>query len=106
MLRLATVHPALAHFTLGGLPLIVVAYAIATFRRSRAWTLVGDAGLVVTAALTLGTLAFGLVSDAVVPWPGGLERWRGVHLATGVATTVVLVLLAAVRLASPRRHAV
>ena len=55
VVRLATIHPALAHFTIGGLPLIVIAYAMAVWRRSPAWTLVGDAALVVTAALTLGT---------------------------------------------------
>src|SRR5207302_5671801 len=85
LVRIETIHPALAHFTVGGLPLIVVAYAIAVWRRSPAWTLVGDAGLVVTAALTLGTAAFGLVSNAVVPWPGGLEEWRQIHLIGGVA---------------------
>jgi uncharacterized membrane protein len=49
VVRLATIHPALAHFTIGGLPLIVAAYAIAVWRRSPAWTLVGDAALVLTA---------------------------------------------------------
>lgn len=97
--RLATVHPALAHFTIGGLPLIVIAYGIAVWRRSLAWTLVGDAALTVTAALTLATLAFGLVSNAVVPWPGGLGTWRWVHLGFGIATTVLLAALAAIRLA-------
>ena len=107
VVRLATVHPALAHFTVGGLPLIVIAYAIAVWRRSPAWTLVGDAALVVTAALTLATLAFGLVSNAVVPWPGGIEAWRWIHLGFGIGTTVLLVGLAALRLAfrSPDRAA-
>jgi uncharacterized membrane protein len=96
--RLATVHPALAHFTIGGLPLIVIAYAIAVWRRSPAWTLVGDAALVVTATLTLGTVTFGLVSNAVVPWPGGIQTWRWIHLGFGIGTTVLLVALAAIRL--------
>jgi uncharacterized membrane protein len=98
VVRLGTVHPALAHFTIGGLPLIVIAYAIAVWRRSPAWTLVGDAALVVTAALTLGTLAFGLVSNAVVPWPGGIQDWRWIHLGFGIATAVLLAGLAAIRL--------
>ncbi|MDB4964926.1 MAG: hypothetical protein JWN44_615 [Myxococcales bacterium] len=98
VLRLATVHPALAHFTIGGLPLIVIAYAVAVWRRSTAWTLVGDAALCVTAALTVATGTFGLVSNAVVPWPGGLESWRLVHLAGGVATTLSLAAFAAARL--------
>jgi uncharacterized membrane protein len=98
VVRLATIHPALTHFTIGGLPLIVIAYAIAVWRRSPAWTLVGDAALVVTAALTVGTGVFGLVSNAVVPWPGGIESWRWIHLGFGIATTTLLAALAALRL--------
>ena len=98
VVRLATIHPALTHFTIGGLPLIVIAYAIAAWRRSPAWTLVGDAALVVTAALTLATGIFGLVSNAVVPWPGGIETWRWIHLGFGVATTTLLAALAVLRL--------
>jgi hypothetical protein len=98
VVRLATIHPALTHFTIGGLPLIVIAYAIAVWRRSPAWTLVGDAALVVTAALTVGTGIFGLVSNAVVPWPGGIESWRWIHLGFGVATTTLLAALAVLRL--------
>ena len=75
VVRLATVHPLLAHFTIGGLPLILIAYALSVWRRSPAWTLVGDAALVVTAALTLGTGAFGLVSNAVVLVPSMV--WNG-----------------------------
>ena len=89
--RLVTVHPVLTHFTIGGLPLIVIAYGIAVWGRWPAWTRVGDAALVVTAVLTLFTLAFGLVSNFVLPWPGGIAIWRWVHLGFGVATTVALV---------------
>lgn len=102
VVRLGTIHPALAHFTIGGLPLVVLAYAVAARRRSPAWTFVGDVGLAVTAALTLGTGVFGLVSNAVVPWPGGIETWRWVHLGFGVATTALLALAAAVRLLKRR----
>jgi uncharacterized membrane protein len=105
VVRLATIHPLLAHFTIGGLPLVVVAYALAVWRRSPAWTLVGDAALATTAALTLGTGIFGLVSNAVVPWPGGLERWRELHLVLGLATTLLLAALAGLRLGLRRPDA-
>jgi uncharacterized membrane protein len=98
LVRLSTIHPALVHFTIGGLPLMVIAYAIAVRRRSPAWTLVGDAALVVTAALTIASGASGLLSNAVVPWPGGIELWRWLHLGLGVATTVLLLLFAVLRL--------
>jgi uncharacterized membrane protein len=105
VVRLATIHPALTHFTIGGLPLIVIAYAIAVWRRSPAWTLVGDAALVLTAALTLGTGIFGLVSNAVVPWPGGIESWRWIHLGFGITTTTLLAALAVLRLVFRRADA-
>jgi hypothetical protein len=98
IVRWETLHPMLAHFTIGGLPLILIAYAIAVARRSPAWTLVGDAALWVTAALTVGTAVLGLVANAIVPWPGGIEAWRWIHLGCGLATTVLLVTLAGVRL--------
>ncbi|HEY2747271.1 MAG TPA: DUF2231 domain-containing protein [Polyangia bacterium] len=91
-------HPALAHFTIGGLPLIVIAYAMAVRRRSPAWTFVGDVALIVTAALTLATGIFDLVSNAVVSWPGGIEKWRWLHLGFGVTTTALLAILAALRI--------
>ena len=102
VVRLSTVHPALVHFTIGALPLIVFAYAIAARRRSERWTFAADAALVVTAALTIATAAFGLVSNAVVPWPGGLELWRWLHLGFGAASAAALLALAAVRLSQRR----
>jgi uncharacterized membrane protein len=102
VVRLVTIHPVLTHFTIGGLPLIIIAYTVAVWLRSPLWTLVGDAGLVVTSALTLLTVAFGLVSNFVLPWPGGLETWRWVHLGFGLATAALLVTLAALRLAYRR----
>jgi hypothetical protein len=95
--RLVTLHPLFSHFTIGGLPLIVIAYALAALGRSRAWTLVGDAALIVTALLTLVTTALGLVSNALVGWPGGLEGWQQAHLVLGIAATIALVIAAAVR---------
>lgn len=38
IIRLVTVHPMLVHFTLGGLPLIILAYAVAARRQSARWT--------------------------------------------------------------------
>jgi cytochrome c556/uncharacterized membrane protein len=101
-IRLVTLHPALVHFTLGTLPLLVLAYAVAAWRRSTRWTFVADATLVVTAVLTLATVAFGLVSNAVLPWPGGLQLWRWLHLGLGAAGGALLVGFAAVRLARRR----
>jgi hypothetical protein len=105
LVRWVTIHPLLAHFTIGGLPLILLGYGLGWRRRSAAWTRLGDVALVLTAALTLGTGLFGLVSNALVPWPGGIERWRWLHLGFGVATTLTLALLAAWRLRAWRRRA-
>src|SRR5438067_373935 len=102
LVRLVTVHPALVHFTLGAIPLLVIAYAVAAWRRSPGWTLVGDAALGVTAALTLVTATFGLVSNAVLFWPGGIGRWRGIHVGFGLASTVLLAGFALWRLTRRR----
>ena len=104
--RLVTVHPALVHFTIGAVPLLLVAYGIAAIRRSAAWTFVGDAAAVTTAVLTLFTFVFGLVSNAVVRWPGGLDTWRWLHLAFGALSTLLLVSLAGYRLVQRRRSLV
>ena len=101
--RLVTVHPALVHFTIGALPIVIVAYAMAAVRRSPAWTFVGDVALTSTAALTLFTFAFGLVSNAMVRWPGGLDTWRWLHLAFGALSTLLLAGLAGFRLFQRRR---
>jgi uncharacterized membrane protein len=97
IVRLSTVHPALVHFTIGTLPLIVTAYAVAARRRSERWTFAGDAALAITAAITVATAAFGLVSNAVVPWPGGLALWRWLHLGFGAASAAALLVFATVR---------
>lgn len=101
--RLATIHPLLAHLTIGGTVIFVIAYLIGAQRKSSAWTFAGDAVLVVTTVFTVGTLIFGLVSNVIVPWPGGIEIWRALHLWLAVAATVALVGLSVVRLRQ-RRH--
>src|SRR5262245_24453735 len=103
ILRLETIHPSLVHVTIGALPIIVVAYAVAAWRRSHAWSFAGDVALVTTAAFTLATGASGLVSNAVVPWPGGIELWRWLHLGLGIASTVLLGTFAVARLVLRRR---
>lgn len=103
LIRLVTVHPALVHFTIGALPLIVLAYLLAAVRRSPRWTFVGDAALFVTTAITLLTTTFGVVSFVVVGWPGGLGAWPWLHLGFGAAATTLLIVLSIYRLRA-RRH--
>jgi uncharacterized membrane protein len=104
-IRAATVHPALVHVTLGVVPVILVAYALAVARRSERWSFAGDVALWVGAAFTVATAASGLVANALVPWPGGLGTWRWLHLGTAVASTAALLALALVRLRASRRGA-
>lgn len=96
--RLVTIHPALVHFTLGVLPIAVVGYGVAAWRRSERWTFAGDLAVWLGALVTLGTLAFGLVSNAVLFWPGGLELWRWLHLVFACLSTALLLAIAIVRL--------
>lgn len=103
VIRLLTVHPALVHFTIGTLPVIVLAYAVARWRSSAAWTFAADVTLFVTAALTLLTSAFGLIAFLMVDWPGGLGLWRWLHFGLGVASTVLLVGFALWRAYARRR---
>jgi uncharacterized membrane protein len=105
-LRATTVHPALVHFTLGAAPVFTVAYAVSAWRRSQAWSFAGDAALWIGAASSVATVASGLLANALVPWPGGLEVWRWVHLAAGVASAAVFVGFAAVRWGAHRRGAI
>jgi hypothetical protein len=102
-IRWVTVHPALVHFTVGAVPVILVAYALAAARRSERWAFAGDVATWVTCVLTLMTFAFGLVANAAVEWPGGIVRWRFAHLALGAAATVLWVVLAIERLRARRR---
>jgi hypothetical protein len=101
--RLATVHPLLAHMTIGGTVIFVLLYLIGAQRRSSAWAFAGDVVLVVTTVFTVGTFLFGLVSNTVVPWPGGIERWRDVHLWLGFAATLALIMMSGVRLRQRRK---
>jgi uncharacterized membrane protein len=96
--RLETIHPLLVHFTIGTIPVLLIAYLLAWRRRSRPWAFTGDAVLVVTAILTVASLSFGLVSNALVTWPGGLGRYRLLHLILGTLATVMFVGLATFRL--------
>jgi hypothetical protein len=102
LLRINTVHPALVHVTIGGIVVATVAYLGAGWRRSERYSFAGDVALVVTAAVTLVAAAAGIVAYAVTTWPGDLETWRVLHLAFGIATTVLLVTFAGVRLARRR----
>ncbi len=101
-IRLVTVHPLFTHFTLGAMPLLVVAYAAAALLRSERWAFAADVILVVTALLTVVTVAFGLVSNWVLDWPGGIGAWRWVHLGAGAASGAFLLALAAVRVRARR----
>jgi uncharacterized membrane protein len=105
-LRLVTVHPAVVHFALGGLPITVVAYLVARWRRSERWAFVGDVAVTITAAAATASLASGLLSNALVPWPGGLETWRAIHLAGGITSATVLITLTVARLWARRRQPV
>ena len=102
-LRLSTIHPIFVHFTIGALPVLVLAYAIAAVKRDEKWTFVGDVTACVTALLTIVTFVFGLVSNWTLDWPGGLGAYRWGHLALGAFSTVLLCAFAAIRLAR-RRH--
>jgi uncharacterized membrane protein len=105
-IRATTVHPAVVHFTLGVVPVIVVAYAVSALRRSERWSFAGDAALWIGAVFAVATVASGLVANALVPWPGGLETWRWLHVAGGAAGALLLVALAAARLRAFRRGAI
>jgi len=103
IVRLVTLHPALVHVTVGVVPLLVLAYAVAWRRRSPAWTFVGDSAVLFTAGVSLLTLSSGLLSNALVPWPGGLGTWRWLHLGFGITSTVLLITFAAARAVVRRR---
>jgi uncharacterized membrane protein len=96
-IRWTTVHPALVHFTLGVVPVMLVAYGLAFARRSERMSFAGDLALWVGAASAIATLAFGLVSNALLPWPGGIETWRWLHLGLGITATLLLLALAVAR---------
>jgi uncharacterized membrane protein len=106
LVRLVTVHPALVHFAVGGIPIMLVAYVVARWARSERWSFVGDVAAVVTAAAAMASLASGLLANALVPWPGGLETWRAIHLTGGAISAAALVSLAVARLSVRRRHPV
>lgn len=96
-LRVLTVHPALVHVPLGAAPILLVAYALAAWRRSSEWARAGDVALVIAVPFTLLAFAFGLVSNAVAQWPGGLHLWRVAHLVLGAITCALYLGLAGLR---------
>jgi uncharacterized membrane protein len=103
LLRLVTIHPLLVHATLGLIPLLLLMYWLAAAKSSERWTLVGDITLALCTAITLLTFAFGLVSNFTLNWPGGLGRWRWLHLIGGAVTLVTLAALAVARFSARRR---
>ena len=103
LVRLTTIHPILVHFTIGALPVMLLAYAIGAFKHDERWTFVGDVAAGVTALVTLATLAFGLVSNFTLDWPGSLETYRWAHLILGGASTVLLGAFAVSRMVRRRR---
>lgn len=104
-IRAVTVHPALVHFTIGVVPVLLVAYAVAAARRSDRWSFAGDVALWIGAASAVATAASGLVANALVAWPGGLETWRWLHLGAGAASALFLVAFAVARVRAFRRGA-
>jgi uncharacterized membrane protein len=97
ILRLVTIHPILVHLTLGGIPLMLIAYYFAARTRSPQWLFAGDFILIATALVTVGTGLFGFVSLFAIDWPGGLDLWRWLHLALGVATAGIVWIMAILR---------
>jgi uncharacterized membrane protein len=91
--RLVTVHPALVHVPLGGVVFVAFMYAMGKVRGSDRWTFAGDATLWLTTAWTLATATFGVISNFVLDWPGGLGGWRWLHAGLGLATTLLLLAL-------------
>ena len=105
-IRLITVHPALVHVTVGCVPILLAAYVLARRYRSERLSLAGDFALWVATAITGATFAFGLVSNAIAPWPGGLSTWRWLHLGFGCATFASMLALSLWRLWERRRRPV
>lgn len=103
VIRLVTIHPLLAHFAIGGLPFVLLGYGLGLRRRNPAWIFVGDVGLFVTAIAVVITAVFGLVSNAAVPWPGGNDTWRWLHLGFGAASMLTFVALALSRWSARRK---
>ena len=103
ILRWETLHPALVHFTLGAVPLILLAYSVGAWRRSERWTFVGDVVTIATAIVTIFVALSGWIALVRVAWPGGLESWRNLHVAFGLLTSVGLLVLAGFRLRARSR---
>jgi len=94
------------HVTLGVVPVFVAAYAVAVARRSARWSFAGDVAVWVGGAITILTVASGLVSNALVDWPGGsVETWRWLHLGLAALSAALLVALGWARLRAVRHGA-
>ena len=98
VIRLETLHPILVHFTIGAIPLLLLAAILAWRKASEAWTFVADVTLAVTAASAVLSALSGLYLQFFFPWPGGLDFWRYLHLGFGAASTLVLLVFAGIRL--------
>lgn len=103
LIRWTTVHPALVHLPLGISALAVVVFLWAAARRSERLTFVADIALYGAAAGVLLAAPFGLVSYFVLEWPGGVAPWPALHLAFGVASTVLVLGFATYRWIRRRR---
>jgi uncharacterized membrane protein len=95
--RLVTLHPALAHLAIGATAVALVAYVLAAWARQPRWSFAGDVALLVAAPSVLTTAMFGLVSDRLVQWPGGLETWRIIHMVAGLTAAASIACVAVVR---------
>ena len=103
VIRLVTIHPVLVHSTVGIMPVIVLAYAMALWFKSERWTFAGDVATAVCAAITLITMSFGLISNFYLRWPGGIWFWRYLHMGFGIGSTIALLVFASVRSRMRRR---
>jgi uncharacterized membrane protein len=102
---LETLHAATVHIPIGGAFIALVLYAIAARARSERWFFAADVTTVIVAITLVLAVATGLVANARVHWPGGIEPWRLAHIVSGVAATLIVVVFAALRMRARARSA-